>query len=123
MILNDLAQLSPQEFTDFVIAHFEQYGYTLEECQHVPAGQLLLFQWNGALYVIYCLPNPSLGGQLWDVTSKEVAWCVSAAETLKATCGYVVTRSRFSFGAKIEASGAGMDMVLVDCEVLERWVA
>jgi restriction endonuclease Mrr len=122
MTLNDLAQLSPDEFTDFVIAHFEQQGYTLEECQHAPAGQLLLFRLDGELYVVYLLPNPPLLGRIWDVTSVEVAFCVKAAETLTAACGYVITRSHFSFGAGIEASGASTDMVLVDGETLAHWI-
>lgn len=122
MTLNDLAQLLPAEFTDFVIAHFEQQGYALEECQPAPAGQLLVFRLAGAVNVVYCLPNPPLIGQIWDVTSIEVAWCVAAAEILTATRGHVITRSRFSFGAEMEARSAGLDIVLVDGEAVQRWM-
>jgi hypothetical protein len=122
MTLNDLAQLSPEEFTAFVIAHFEGQGYTLEECQPAPAGQLLQLRLNGALYLVYSLPHPPLLSQLGDVTSVEVAWCVKAAEILMAVCSYIITRSRFSFGAEKEARYSGLDIVLVDGEALKSWI-
>lgn len=122
MTPENLAQLSSEEFLNFIIAYFERHGYTLEECQSAPAGQLLLFRLDGALCVGYCLSNPPLMGRIWDVTSVEVAWCVSAAEDLTAACGYVITRSRFSFGAKKEAEYAGRKIVLVDGEALKRWI-
>jgi hypothetical protein len=121
MTPNDLSLLSPEEFTAFIIAHFEHEAYTLEECRPAPAGQLVLFRRDEALYVAYCLDNHPLLGRIWDVTSVEVARCVKEAEILTAACGYVITRSRFSFGAEVEASGAGMDIVLVDGETLKRW--
>jgi restriction endonuclease Mrr len=122
MTLNDLAQLSPEEFMAFVLAHFEQQGYSLEECQPAPSGQLLLFRLNGVLYLVYNLPYPPMLGQLGDVTSVEVAWCVKAAEILRAACGYIITRGRFSFGAEKEARYAGQNIVLVDGEALKRWM-
>src|SRR5215216_1542062 len=91
MTPDELTRLSPEEFTAFVIVHFEHQGYTLEECQLAPGGQLLLFRLERALCVVYCLPNPYLGGQIWEVTSVEVAWCVSAAENLTAARGYIIT--------------------------------
>jgi len=122
MTPDELTRLSPEEFTAFVIVHFEHQGYTLEECQLAPGGQLLLFRLERALCVVYCLPNPYLGGQIWDVTSVEVAWCVSAAENLTAARGYIITRSRFSFGAEKQARYAGRDIVLVNGESLKRWI-
>ena len=98
MTPNDLAQLSPQAFRAFIVKHFESQKYTLEECRPVPAGQLLLFRLDSELSVVFCLPNPPLASQIWDVTSMEVAWCVSEVKMLTAACGYVITRSRFSFG-------------------------
>ena len=122
MTPNNLAQLSPQAFRAFIITHFESRGYTLEECRPAPAGELLLFQLDGAIYVVYSLSNPPLIGQIWDVTSMEVAYCISEAEILTAVCGYVITRSRFSFGAAVEAKSAGIEIVLVDGATLKRWI-
>ena len=122
MTPNDLALLSPQEFGDFIIARFESQGYTLEECRPAPAGQLLLFRLDSQLSVVNCLPNPPLVGQIWDVTSMEVACCISEAEDRTATCGYVITRSRFSFGAVMEARGSGIEIVLVGGGTLPRWI-
>ena len=122
MTPNVLAQLSPQAFIAFVIAHFQSRGYMLEERQDAPAGQLLLFWLDGAMYVVYCLTNPPLMGQIWDVTSVEVACCVTEAKIQTAACGYVITRSRFSFGAEMEARGAGIEIVLVHGETLKRWI-
>ena len=99
MTPNELVQLSPEAFRAFIIAHFESRGYTLEECRPPPAGQLLLLRLDSEWSVIYSLPNPPLVGRIWDVTSVEVAWCVSEAKILTAVRGYVITRSRFSFGA------------------------
>ena len=106
MTPNDLAQLSPEEFVDFVISHFEDQGYALEKCLPAPV-QLLLFRLDEALHVVDCLPNPPLMDQIWDVTSVEVAWCASTAKVLTAACGYVITRSRFAFGTEEEAICAG----------------
>jgi len=122
MTPNDLAQLSPEAFRAFIIAHFESRGYTLEECRPAPAGQLLLFRLDSELSVVYSLPNPPLVGRIWDVTSVEVAWCVSDAKILTAVRAYVITRSRFSFGAEVEARGSGIEIVLVDGESLKRWI-
>lgn len=119
MTPNDLALLSPEEFTAFIIACFESQGYALEECRPAPAGQLLLFQLKGMRYVAYCLSNTPLFG---PVTSVEVAWGVKAAENLTAACGYIITRSRFYFGAEMEAKGAGIEIVLVDGKTLKRWI-
>jgi Restriction endonuclease len=121
-LTNDLTQLSAEEFTDFVITYFEQQGYALEGIQRAQAGQLLVFRRNEAYSVAYCLPNPWLGGQLWDVTSVEVACCIAATKEFMATSGYVVTRSLFSFGAKKEAAYSGRNIRLVDGEALKQWI-
>jgi hypothetical protein len=97
MTPNDLAHLSPQEFGDFIIAHFERQGYTLEECQPASAGQLLLFRMKGISYVVFYLSNTPPFGPLSDVTPVEVAWGIQAVENPTAACGYVITRSLFSF--------------------------
>jgi restriction endonuclease Mrr len=122
MIPNDLTQLSSEEFTNLIIAHFERQGYRLEALQSAPAGQLLLFRLDGDLYVVYCLPTPSRVSQFGDVTPVEVAWCIKAVEILSAARGYIITRSWFSFGAEKEARYAGLDIVLVDGETLRRWL-
>jgi hypothetical protein len=119
MTPNDLAKLSSEEFVAFIIAHFEREGYALEECRPAPAGQLLLFQLKGMRYVAYCLSDKSLFG---PVTSVEVAWGVTEAKIQTAACGYIITRSRFYFGAEMEARGSGIEIVLVDGEALKRWI-
>jgi hypothetical protein len=121
MTPDNLLLLSFEEFMAFIVAHFERQEYTLEERQPAPAGQLLLFQSNGVLNVVYALSNPPLPGRLWEVTAREVLWCVKTAENLKAACGYVITRSRFSFGAEKEARYAGTAIELVDGETLKLW--
>jgi hypothetical protein len=121
-LTNDLTQLSAEEFSDFVIAHFEQQGYAFVEIQRAQAGQILIFRQNEAYSVVYCLHNPWLGGQLWDVTSVEVACCIAAAKEFMATSGYVVTRGLFSFGAKKEAAYSGRNIKLVDGEAVKQWI-
>ena len=111
-----------EEFMAFIVAHFERQGYLLEERQPAPAGQLLRLRRDGALSVAYCLSYPPLPGDLWKVDARDVRWCVKEAETLTAACGYVITRSRFSFGGEKEARYAGMEIVLVDGQALKRWI-
>jgi hypothetical protein len=122
MTLDNLLLLSFEEFMAFIVTRYEHQGYILEERQPAPAGQLLLIRRDGALYVVYCMSNPPLPGELWAVNAREVLWCVKKVENLKAACGYVITRSRFSFGAEKEARYAGVHIVLVDGQVLKRWI-
>ena len=94
---NDLSRISPEGFMVFVIAHFKHQRNPIEEGRPAPAGQLLLFRLDEALYVVYYLHNTPLFGPISDVMSVEIAWGIKAAENLTAACGYVIARSRLSF--------------------------
>ena len=122
MTPDNLLLLSFEEFMAFIVSHFEREGFLLEERQAAPAGQLLLNRRDGVLYVVYCMSNPPLLGELWEVNARDLLWCVKKADNLKAVCGYVITRSRFSYGAKKEAEYAGVKIVLVDGATLKRWI-
>jgi hypothetical protein len=96
------------DFMNRVQQNFVKQGYEIVNRESTSNGELILFTRNGALHLVYCLPNETY------VTTIEIQACWEAQCRLGAYSSSVVAPRRFSEAAKHKAQSLAIEWLPVE---------